>query len=93
MANLEHRIADLEAASPPRTAPIVILVDPVPGRDAQGHQIPKGEIIGIEGLVKRQRGESERHLRLQLDLPRTREAQLARRALASAAGAGTSAHP
>ena len=60
MASLEHRIADLEAASPPPTAPVVILVDPVPGRDEQGHQIPKGEIIGIKDLVKRERGESER---------------------------------
>jgi hypothetical protein len=52
MANLEHRIADLEAASPPRRNPMVIFIEGVPARD--GHPMPMGEIAGIRDLAKRQ---------------------------------------
>ena len=57
MASLEHRIVDLEAALPPRRDPIVIFIDGVPARD--GRPIPRGEIIGIKDLAKRQPGEAE----------------------------------
>ena len=56
MASLEHRIVDLEAALPRQRTRIAIFIEGVPGRDAP----PRGEIIGIKDVAKRQRGESEK---------------------------------
>jgi hypothetical protein len=60
MAGLERRIADLEAvANLPSKLPLVFVIDYVPGLDDQGRQIPRGDVVGIKGLAKRERGESE----------------------------------